>query len=130
MNWDTVEGTPLETTINAFQDQSGITVNVQPTPTQDYETKMRTLLASGTTPDVMRINDDFVRGYSLANQLLDLRPYIEASGLDAADAFPHNGSLLGADRLSSGVDVWGDSHLMIMRMVKYLGSNSKEEMLP
>lgn len=89
MNWDTVEGTPLETAINAFQDQSGITVKAQPTPTQDYETKMRTLLASGTTLDVMRINDDFVDGYSLANQLLDLRPYIEASGLDAADYNKH-----------------------------------------
>lgn len=89
MNWDTVAGTPLETAINAFQEQSGITVNIQPTPTQDYETKMRTLLASGSPPDVMRINDDFVRGYSLANQLLDLRPYIEASGLSAADYNEH-----------------------------------------
>ena len=45
MNWDVVPGSPLETAINAFQDESGITVNVQPTPTQDYTTRMRTLLA-------------------------------------------------------------------------------------
>lgn len=89
MNWDTVAGTPLETAINAFQEASGITVNVQPTPTQDYETKMRTLLASGSPPDVMRINDDFVRGYSIAGQLLDLRPYIDASGINPADFGEH-----------------------------------------
>ncbi len=89
MNWDAIEGTPMETAINAFQEQSGITVNVQPTPTTDYETKMRTLLASGSPPDVMRINDDFVRGYSLAEQLLDLRPYIDASGINPADYNEH-----------------------------------------
>lgn len=82
MNWDPIGGTPLETAINAFQEQTGVTVNVQPTPTQDYETKFRTLLASGSPPDIMRINDDFVRGYSEAGQLMDLRPFIEASGLN------------------------------------------------
>ncbi len=89
MNWDTIGGTPLETAINAFQEQSGITVNVQPTPTQDYETKFRTLLASGSPPDIMRINDDFVRGYSQAGQLMDLRPFIEASGLNNDDYNQH-----------------------------------------
>src|SRR5690606_37328408 len=78
-----------ETAINAFQEQTGITVNIQPAPTQDYETKMRTLLASGAPPDVMRINDDFVRGYSLAGQLLDLNPFIEASGIDPSEYNEH-----------------------------------------
>ena len=89
MNWDPIGGTPLETAINAFQEQSGITVNVQPTPTQDYETKFRTLLASGSPPDIMRINDDFVRGYSEAGQLMDLRPFIEASGLNPDEYNEH-----------------------------------------
>ncbi len=90
MNWDPIEGTPIESAINAFQEQTGITVNVQPTPGDDeYETKMRTLLASGSPPDVMRINDDFVRGYSLAGQLLDLRPLMEESEIDPADYNPH-----------------------------------------
>jgi multiple sugar transport system substrate-binding protein len=89
MNWDTVAGTPIETAINAFQEASGYTVKIQPTPTTDYETKMRTLLASGSPPDIMRINDDFVRGYSLDNQLLDLNPYIESSGLNPADYNEH-----------------------------------------
>jgi multiple sugar transport system substrate-binding protein len=89
MNWDAVPGTPIETAINAFQEASGITVNVQPTPTADYETKMRTLLGSGSPPDVMRINDDFVRGYSMDETLLDLNPYIQSSGLNPADFNEH-----------------------------------------
>ena len=89
MNWDPIANTPLETAINAFQEQSGITVTVQPTPTQDYDTKFRTLLASGAPPDIMRINDDFVRGYSQAGQLLDLQPFIDESGLNPDDYNQH-----------------------------------------
>jgi multiple sugar transport system substrate-binding protein len=89
MDWDTVSGTPLETAIHAFQDQTGITVKIQPAPSEDYETKMQTLLASGSPPDVMRINDDYVRGYSLAGQLQDLNPFIEQSQLNADDFNEH-----------------------------------------
>lgn len=78
MNWDVVSGTPFETALNAFQESTGITVNVQPTPADDYETKFRTLLASGAPPDVMRINDNVVRDYAAAGQLLDLNQYIES----------------------------------------------------
>lgn len=85
MNWDVVAGTPLEAALNAFQEQSGIKVNVQPTPTQDYETKQRTLLASGSPPDIMRVNDDLVRAFSVADQLYDLKPFIDQSGLDPAE---------------------------------------------
>lgn len=89
MNWDPIDGTPLETAINTFAEQTGTAVNVQPTPTQDYDTKFRTLLASGSPPDVMRINDDFVRGYSVAEQLMDLRPFIEESGLNPDEFNQH-----------------------------------------
>lgn len=90
MNWDNIEGTPLETAIETFQEQTGIEVEVQAVPSGDeYETKMRTLLASGSPPDVMRINDDYVRGYSLGGQLLDLNPFIQASGLDPANYNEH-----------------------------------------
>lgn len=84
MNWDTVAGTPLEAALNAFEETTGITVNVQPAPTQDYTTRMRTLLASGSPPDIMRIDDDLVRGFAEANQLLDLTPMIEESGIDTS----------------------------------------------
>ena len=84
MNWDVVAGTPLEMALNAFQEDTGITVNVQPAPTDDYTTKMRTLLASGSPPDVMRIDDDLVRGFASANQLHDLTDFIESSGIDTS----------------------------------------------
>lgn len=85
MNWDVVPGTPLETALNAFQEQSGITVNIQPTPTQDYTTRMRTLFASGSPPDVMRIDDDLVRGFAEANQLMDLTSFIQQSDIDTSE---------------------------------------------
>ena len=90
MNWDAIEGTPLEAAITMFQEQTGIEVEVQAVPSGDeYETKMRTLLASGSPPDVMCINDDYVRGYSLGGQLLDLNPLIQSSGLDPASFNEH-----------------------------------------
>jgi multiple sugar transport system substrate-binding protein len=90
MNWDPIADTPLEAAINAFQEQSGITVEVQATPASgEYETRMRTMLASGAPPDIMRINDDFVRGYSLADQLLDLRPFFERDGINPEDYGTH-----------------------------------------
>jgi multiple sugar transport system substrate-binding protein len=79
INWDPVEGTPYEAAVQAFQDQTGRKVKVQPAPTEEYETKIRAMLAGGTPLDVMRINDDFVRGYSVDNLLLDLKPYLELS---------------------------------------------------
>jgi multiple sugar transport system substrate-binding protein len=82
MNWDAVPGTPLEMALNMFQEETGISVNVQPAPTEDYTTKMRTLLASGSPPDVMRIDDDLVRGFAEANQLLDLGEMLEGSNIN------------------------------------------------
>ena len=64
MNWDEITGTPFEIVLDAYRDATGVQVDVQPTPAQDYETRMRTMIAGGTAPDVMRINDDFVRGYT------------------------------------------------------------------
>jgi|DewCreStandDraft_2_1066082.scaffolds.fasta_scaffold03281_5 multiple sugar transport system substrate-binding protein len=87
MNWDTVKDTPLEIAIQEFERQNPpYKVKVQPTPAR-YEDKMRTLLAAGTPPDVMRINDDYVRGYSVKNQLLDLTPYLKADNIRREDYF-------------------------------------------
>ena len=90
MNWDVVSNTPLETALKAFEDETGVTVNVQPTPVEDYETKFRTLLASGAPPDVMRINDNVVRDYAAAGQLLDLNQYIESTDhyIESLFSFP------------------------------------------
>ena len=89
MNWDAIEDTPLEAVIQEFERQTGNTVEVIPTPGSggDYETKVRTMLAGGTVPDIMRTNDDYVRYYSVKDQILDLTPYIERDGVDQGDYF-------------------------------------------
>lgn len=84
LNWQQVKATPLEQAIQAHEKASGASVTIQPAVTQEYDTKMRTLLAGGSPPDVMRINDDFVRGFSEQGALLDLRPYIEKDNLDTS----------------------------------------------
>ncbi len=87
MNWDEIAGTPFETVLDAYQDASGVTVEVQPSPAQDYETRMRTMIAGGTAPDIMRINDDFVRGYTSEGALLDLTSFLERDGITGEGYF-------------------------------------------
>ncbi|MFI6827427.1 ABC transporter substrate-binding protein [Kribbella sp. NPDC050241] len=84
LNWEQVKGNPLEQAIQAFEKESGTKVTIQPAVTTEYDTKMRTLIAGGSPPDVMRINDDFVRGFSTQGALLDLNPYIEKDKLDTS----------------------------------------------
>jgi multiple sugar transport system substrate-binding protein len=87
LDWETVPGTPLGAALKAFEKKTGIHVDVQPTPTTDYDTKLRTVMSSGAPPDVVRMNDDYVRGYSVNGQLLDLNPYIKSDGLKASQYF-------------------------------------------
>lgn len=86
MNWGAVEGTPLQTAIDQYTEAKGTLVKVWPVPTR-YEDKMRTLLAAGTTPDIMRVNDDYVRGYAAKNQLVNLQPYLEQYGYNPDDFY-------------------------------------------
>jgi multiple sugar transport system substrate-binding protein len=90
LNWDPVEqGTPLANAVADFEKSSGVKVKVQPAPASDYDTKLLTIMSSGSTPDAIRLNDDYVLGYSQQNTLLDLNPYIEKDGLKEADFFEH-----------------------------------------
>ncbi|GAA4984055.1 ABC transporter substrate-binding protein [Actinopolymorpha pittospori] len=90
LNWDPVEkGTPLANAVADFEKASGIKVKVQPAPASDYDTKLLTIMSSGSTPDAIRLNDDYVLGYSQQNTLLDLNPYIEKDGLKETDFFEH-----------------------------------------
>lgn len=86
MNWEAMEGTPTEQAILAYQEQTGRAVEIIPNPGTgtDYETKIRTMLAGGTVPDIIRTNDDFVRFYSVKDQFLDLQPLMERDGIDPA----------------------------------------------
>lgn len=89
MNWDAIEDTPIEAVINEYIQQTGREVEVIPTPGRgtDYETKVRTMLAGGTAPDIMRTNDDFVRYYSVKEQIVDLTPYIERDDVNPGDYY-------------------------------------------
>jgi len=89
MNWDAMEGTVTEAAILAYQEQSGNPVEIIPTPGTgtDYETKVRTMLAGGTVPDIIRTNDDFVRFYSSKEQFTDLQPLIERDGISPDDFY-------------------------------------------
>ncbi|MEZ4862873.1 MAG: extracellular solute-binding protein [Caldilineaceae bacterium] len=87
MNWDEVAGSPFEVALNAFTDKTGIQVDLQPTPSQDYGTKLRTMLAGATAPDVFRVDDDDVRGFSLEGQFLDLQPFVEKAGMDLTNYY-------------------------------------------
>lgn len=89
LDWARVEtGTPLSKVLDAFQKSSGVSVDVQPAPGFDnYEAKLLTMMASGKTPDVVRIEDDSIIKYSSQGQLLDLNKYIDRDGLAAADFF-------------------------------------------
>lgn len=83
LNDASVKDTPFDDALKAFEKDSGITVKVQPVPSE-YDTKFRTVLSSGTPPDLIKINDDYVKGISTTGALLDLTPYIEKDKMDAS----------------------------------------------
>lgn len=89
MNWEAMEGTPTEAAVQAYIAETGNQVEIIPTPGTgtDYETKVRTMLAGGTVPDVIRTNDDFVRFYSVKNQFSDLTEWIQRDGIDPANYY-------------------------------------------
>ncbi|WP_152365999.1 ABC transporter substrate-binding protein [Microlunatus speluncae] len=88
LNDSDIKDNPFGKAIEAFQQQSGISVEVQPVPS-DYDTKFRTVLSGGKPPDLIKINDDYVRGMSATGALLDLAPLIERDKLDVSH-FPEN----------------------------------------
>lgn len=90
LNWDPIaKGEPLSNAVAAFEKSSGLQVTIQPAPNADYDTKLLTIMSSGATPDAIRINDDYVLGYSQNDALLDLNKYIKQDGLKESDYFEH-----------------------------------------
>lgn len=89
MNWDDIKGTPIEMVLQAYEKQTGRKVENVPNPGSgtEYETKVRTMLAGGTAPDIMRVNDDFVRYYSVKDQVRDLTPYIKRDNINPDDYY-------------------------------------------
>ncbi len=71
-----------------YESSRGIDIDAQGNVQfSDYQTRFRVLLASGNPPDVMRLNDDFLREMADKQQLTDLTPLIEASDFNIDDYF-------------------------------------------
>lgn len=89
VNWEDIKGTPIETVIQEYEKKTGKKIAVQPTPGSgtEYETKIRTMLAGGAAPDIMRTNDDYVRYYSVKDQIVDLSPYMKRDNLDLGEYY-------------------------------------------
>lgn len=87
MDWESIENLPTKTVLDNFQAKfPTIKLTVDETP-QNYEEKMRTLLAAGTPSDIHRVNDDYVRGYASKGQLLDLNPYLKRDKVKREDFY-------------------------------------------
>lgn len=88
MSWDTTSGTPLYDVAQDWAKSASKKIDIQSVPGDDYDTKLRTVLSSGSAPTAIRINDDYVRGYSQSGTLLDLRKYLERDKINADDYYP------------------------------------------
>ena len=88
LTWDTASGSPLYNVSQTWASTASTTIDIQSVPGgSEYEAKLRTVLASGAPPDSIRINDDYVKGYYAEGSLLDLKPYLDKSGIKADDYY-------------------------------------------
>ena len=86
LDWESsLEGLPTETVLKNFQAKYTHVKLTFDTLGQNYEEKMRTLLAAGTPYDVHRVNDDYVRGNGTKGLMTDLMPYIKRDKIKRED---------------------------------------------
>lgn len=88
MNWEALEGSPLEPVLKQFTADTGIQVEYQFAASgSDYWPKTRAVLGSNNPPDIMRIDDDFLPYYASTGKLQDLRDDISSAGMKAGDYY-------------------------------------------
>lgn len=86
LDWESsLEGLPTETVLKNFQAKSTNIKLTVDTLGQNYEEKMRTLLAAGTPYDIHRVNDDYVRGNGTKGLMTDLMPYYKRDKVKRED---------------------------------------------
>jgi multiple sugar transport system substrate-binding protein len=86
-NWSDTVSEMYTQILDQFERQTGVRVAPQADVSfDDYQSRFRTLLAGGSPPDVMRLNDDFLREMSDKRQLLDIAPLLSAA--DTSDLYP------------------------------------------
>ena len=61
-----------------------VTVDFQPIPA-DFQTKIKAMMAGGTAPDVMYIDDQLMTAFATSKQLLPLDEYMAQAGVTGAD---------------------------------------------
>lgn len=72
--------------------QDKVTIKLQLIPSEQYEQKVQTMIASGDGPDIMQVAEG-VNIYSSKNQIIPLDDLIESSGLDLTERFGPVGDL-------------------------------------
>jgi len=77
-----------------------ITVNLQLIPSE-YETKVQTMFAGNTAPDIMETAES-VNAYSSKGQLVDLTEYFKGAGIDPVQSFGQGT----VDTYSTGGKLW------------------------
>jgi len=81
--------------IDLFQAQNpNITVELVYIPS-DYSQKVQTMIAGGTSPDIIEISED-VHSYSSKGQIIPLNDFVASSGLDLTARYGETGGLTGA----------------------------------
>ena len=72
--------------------QDEVTIKLQLIPSEQYEQKVQTMIASGDGPDIMQVAEG-VNIYSSKNQILPLDDLVKESGLDLEERFGPVGDL-------------------------------------
>ncbi|TFE29379.1 ABC transporter substrate-binding protein [Cohnella luojiensis] len=118
----------MKAMVDAFQAaNTDVTVDVEVVPYADYETKLNTLLASGSAPDIFEVGYENFRKYAEKDLLLDLNPSIEAdASFDpgiykklAYDAFNYNGKQMGVTESFSDVVLYYNKDLFDAKGLAY-----------
>lgn len=71
--------------LNLYQEQTGTTVNGQFFNFNDYWSKLQTLAAGNSLPELLQMDYAYINQYAEKGLLLDLNPYIENGMLDTSN---------------------------------------------
>ena len=87
MSWwgNQVRNERTQQALDAYKEESGITVSGQFYQWGDYWSKMATSAAGKKMPDVIQMDMSYIQQYVDKGQLLDLTPYIEDGTLDTSN---------------------------------------------
>ncbi|RKP53108.1 sugar ABC transporter substrate-binding protein [Cohnella endophytica] len=118
----------LKGIVDAFQAaNTDVKVDYEVVPYADYDTKLTTLLASGSEPDLFEVGYENFRTYAAKDLLLDLTPTIAADSSFkpevykklAYDAFNYNGKQMGVTHSFSDVVLFYNKDLFDAKGMKY-----------